>query len=1020
MRLDLTTQSLLYRKIGRRRDEIRAHLFSRPRPADELLCRETTQYETIEDATGKRRWKRIRIGERWGGGRNAWFRVAFTIPRKWRGRFVSAFIDLGGDGCVFIDGTPCHGLDRFHHEVPLTQSARGGETFELVIDAVSGLPWNPDPSLPENAGSVLRRVEVAARNDEVWTYWFDLDTLYCLAGELHEDSARRARIIHLLNKSVDAFDYDHTDETSLNQSAARAAAALRPLLQCRAEASATEFACVGHSHIDVGWKWPYRETVRKCARTFSNVLQVMEYYPDHIFSQGQAQLYKFVLESYPELYKAIKHRIGEGRWEVAGGTWVEADCNIPSGESLVRQILYGKQFFREEFEIEPDTAWMPDVFGFPASLPQILSKSGYRYFATNKMHWNQFDKPPYPTFHWQGIDGSRVLAHFPPSLNYNGFPSAEWFARYECELQDKARTRQIIFTYGWGDGGGGPENRHMEYLRRSRDLEGLPECRHKSVSQFFHDIDDGTDYPEWAGELYLQCHRGTYTTQGRIKRQNRRAEILLRDAELLSVIAGASGLPYPGGELREQWEKVLVNQFHDVLPGTSIAQVYEDTDRMYEEVFETGQRVVHGAIRRIVGDGDGIAVFNTLPWDRNDLVEMALPGEGHFAVEDADGREAPSQQTQRGLLFAASAPSMGYSTYRLVNRRPKAKPGWPRVSERRLENRFLRVELDDRGQIASFVHKDTGREVMPNGLAGNLLRIFEDKPLEYPAWEIEFFHEDKYHDPIPGDDMRVVEEGPLRASVEVTRSFGKSHLRQWIIIYRDSPRIDFHTWVHWQENEKLLKVGFPVDVNADRARYEIQFGNIERATHRNTSWDFAQFEVPAQRWVDLSEHGFGVSLLNDCKYGHSIHDGWIWLSLLRSAKKPDPTADMDEHEFTYSLMPHAGSYVDAQTVRRAYELNVPLLTSMQGELRGSKSFFYVDTDNVIVETVKQAEDAQGIILRLYECHNRRTMVNVLANLPFTKVFECSLMEENQGEIRIHNGGFSFDIKPFEIRTFRLV
>lgn len=1027
MRQDLTTQSLLFRKIGRRRDEIKDYLFSRPRQADSILCRETRECESIRQAEQAAGYRSIAIGDTWGGGTNAWFRVKFTIPREWQRRSISAFLDIGGDGCVFLEGKPYHGIDRFHREVPLQVGLTGESSVELFIDAVSGFPWNPETELPENAGSVLQTAAIAARNDTVWNYWFDLESLYSLAGELAEDNPRRARIIHILNKSVDAFDYDHIDDESLERSAAAASGILQPLMACRAEASATEYACVGHSHIDVAWKWPYSETRRKCARTFSTVMRLMDRYPEHIFSQGQAQLYKFVSQSYPNLYTDIRQRVLQGRWEVAGGTWVEADCNIPCGESLVRQVLYGKAFFKEEFGIAPDVAWMPDVFGFCASLPQILSKSGFRYFATNKMRWNQFDEPPYPTFFWKGIDGSQVLAHFPPSLNYNGFPNAEWFARYEKALPDKARTRQIIFTYGWGDGGGGPEHRHLEHLRRYEDLEGAPRCSHKSIAEFFHEIDDGTDYPTWYGELYLEFHRGTYTTNGRIKRQNRRAEILLHDAEALSTIGAWSGLDYPREALTEAWKKVLLNQFHDVLPGTSIREVYEDTDRVYSEVFETGERIVGNAMRAVSGVTDGeIAVFNTLPWDRCDLIEIQAPEMGQCAIENASGSEAAVQHTSDGLLLSAQTPSMGYSVYRVVNRPPRQETSELNVDSNAMENRFFRVELDERAHIRSIIHKETGREVILKGLAGNLLRVFEDKPSEYPAWEIDFFHEDKHFDIDGLDKVSVVETGPLRGAIEVRRSFRGSSLRQRIILYRDIPRIDFRCWVDWQECEKLLKVGFPVDVASLQARFEIQFGNIERPTHRNTSWDFARFEAPAQRWVDLSDGGFGVSLLNDCKYGHSIHDGWMWLSLLRSARKPDPMSDLGEHEFTYSLMPHAKDYTSSRIVREAYELNVPLLASVGTSNDkcihpvSEKSFVQVDAENVILETVKLAETGVGMILRLYECHNRRCTVTVQVYLPFSKVFECSLIEDNTGEIERDGNRFSFQIKPFEIRTFRLV
>ena len=1026
--LTFTKDSIILNKIRRRKDEIMGYMVSGLTPITDIVYRETPEFERIEDAMAATDFRPISMGDWWGGGgMNAWFRLRIRVPESFAGREVAAYLDFGGEACAFLDGKPFQGVDANHQELLLLRKARGGEEFELVVDASSILWHSPqDPSKRR-----LARAEIGVRNPEVQRYWFDLETLYLLAMQLPDDSPRRAKIIYLLNKSVDAFDYQNTDDASLRASAIRAQKILQPLLECPASASATTVAVHGHSHIDVAWLWPYRETKRKCARTFSTVMRLMEQYPEYIFSQSQAQLYKFTKEQYPALYEEIRKRVREGRWDVTGSMWVEADCNLSSGESLIRQVLFGKNFYLDEFGIETDVLWLPDVFGYSAALPQILRKARVPYFSTIKINWSQFNTFPYNTFRWKGIDGSSVLAHFPPTTDYNAYPEPGKLLQQVREFKEKDRCDESLLSYGWGDGGGGPDRRHLEFLQRSKDLEGLPRCVQKKVTDFFHSIDDpGIDYPEWVGELYLELHRGTYTTQARNKRYNRKAEFLYRDAELLSCLAMPFGLEYPAAELREKWEDILCNQFHDVIPGSSIRLVYEDTDRMYPEIFRVGEEAAGRALERIArnvdtrGEGRPVLVFNTLPWDRSAVVSVDVPGDAPCAVVGPDGEEVPVQRSGERLLFAASAPSAGYAVYRLVPRQPSGFRSPLKASRTVLENRWFRVRLDSKGAIVSLVHRPTGRELVRPGERANLLRLYEDKPIDWPAWDIDFFYEDKWEDVTQTDSLELVEEGPVRAVVEVRRSFSRSRLSQRIVIYADSPRIDFETWVDWHEKDRVLKALFPVDVNASEARYEIQFGTVTRPTHTNTSWDFARFEVCAHRWADISEEGFGMSLMNDCKYGHHTKGSEMRLTLLRAPKEPDPEADMGEHVFTYSIMPHAGDYIEAGTVREAYGLNVPMrvlpVEASEGPLPPVRSFLRVDSEHVILETVKKAEREETVILRCYECHNRRGTVTVTVDLPFSRVYECDLMEDNLEEVPCAGSSFTFPIRPFEIKTFKLV
>ncbi len=1024
MPLHETKENIIFRKIGKRRDEIARYIFSGNTTITDIVFRVTKDYENYEDAVKAKDFKPITVGEHWQGGMNGWFKLNFTIPKEWKGRRVAGLFSFGGEACAFIGGVPFHGLDRNHQEILLLPEAKGGEKFEMVVEAESGRPWNPEPHPPVTFG----KAEIAKINVELREYWHNLDLLYKLAEELAPESPRRAKIIYLLNKSVDAFDYSRTDDEALRKSALAANEIIKPLLECKAGQSAMKMAVVGHSHIDVGWLWPYRETIRKCSRTFSTVLRLMEQYPEYIYSQGQAQLYAFTKEKYPKLYEQIKNRVKEGRWDVTGSMWVEADCNLCSGESLIRQVLMGKNFFKSEFGIETNVLWLPDVFGYSAALPQILKKSGIPYFATNKIHWSQFNKPPYGTFYWTGIDGSRVLAHFPPSSSYNGIPDPKWLTRYVRQFQDKDRAGEILFTFGHGDGGGGPENSHLEMLRREKDLEGLPKCEMKSIPEFFKSIDNNADYHEWVGELYLEYHRGTYTTQARNKKLNRRAELLFRDVELFGCLAKPTGFEYPAEKINLNWKGILLHQFHDVIPGTSIRQVYEDTEASYMQILASGDEIRAKALLSIAekidstGDGDAIVVFNSLSWDRVDIARVKAPPGEEYRVLDSEGNEVPSQISGGEIIFAASVPSCGYRVYRLAKGSSQSNTNL-KEDKTCLENRFYKIKLDENGLIESLVLKKTGREMVPNGTRANVLQIFEDKPLDWPAWDIDFYYEDKC-EVIAEVESIESSVGPACASVELLRSYGDSKFRQRIIIYEDIPRIDIENWVDWRENQKLLKAAFPVDVNANSARYEIQFGNVERPTHRNTSWDFAKFEVCAHKWADISEEGFGMSLLNDCKYEHSASGNTLSLTLLRSAKEPDPQADMHEHTFTYSLLPHSGSYVEAETVRRAYELNVPLvafpIAPSKGVLPKSKSFISVSASNVVLETVKQAENGKGTILRFYECHNSRSKAEVKLGLPFKKVMECDLMENDISEAALIEGGFAFEIRPFEIRTFKLL
>jgi alpha-mannosidase len=759
----------------------------------------------------------------------------------------------------------------------------------------------------------------------------------------------------------------------------------------------------------------------------------MERYPEFQFSCSQPQLYAYTKEHFPTLYEEIKHWVREGRWGTTGGMWVEADCNITSGESLIRQILFGKRFFREEFGTQPTSCWLPDVFGYTASLPQILQGCGLNSIYTCKLHWQARNPFPCHLFWWQGVDGTRVLAHIPLLRGmYNGNVQAEQLNYAWSQFKEKAAYDEMMFTFGYGDGGGGVTEGMLEYAERLKHYPGLPACRQDMGEAYLEKVHaDLPELPNWQGELYVETHRGTYTSQAAVKRANRRNELLLREAEIAGVLSTQLGKSIDLNPLRGAWEKLLLHQFHDDLPGSSIGAVYVDALRDYRQVEKTAQSIRDVAIDAIAASAPAadLFVFNSLSWERSDLIEATIVSPaGPLEAVDPEGRAVPVQVTARSnehatIVFAPTAvPAVGYTTFAL--RPPANAPESSLViGAGQMENRFFTIELDEFGQITRLLDKRCQREVIPPGQTANCLQLFQDGPEDEAAWNIhDTFDRREY--PFEGaTTVEAIESGPVRGGVRVTRHHRSSRIEQDIIIYDTIARIDFVTRVDWQERQVLLKAAFPVEVLADQATFEIQFGALQRATHRNTSWEQEKFEVPAQRWADLSEGGYGVSLMNDCKYGYDVKDSVLRITLLRGPEWPDPDADRGRHEFTYSLLPHVGDWRQGETVRRAWELNSPMVCRSANRLAGSlpaaQSFVQI-AGPAVLETLKPADDGDGWILRLYEPNGSRGKVTV--TFPAAKLGEvtaCNLVEEPLEPQPSDAQRFSFDIRPFQIRTFRL-
>ncbi|OPZ86769.1 MAG: Mannosylglycerate hydrolase [bacterium ADurb.Bin429] len=1012
-------------RIGRVVEELSRSLWMDRRPLRVAVyqCAEPIPYE---DAV-QQAYQPVELGYPWGPAwSTAWFHLEGEVPAEWAGRTVAALIDTGSEALLWADGAPAQGLDENRRDFTLDCPF-----VDLYVEAAGNFPFGFGHGNANPTPFALKQAEVAWLNRPAWDLYHDLRVLHGLIEQLPENSPRRAKLLYTVNEAVNAY-YRGGDAKYENARAILTAAFADP-----ACASASDVTALGHSHIDTAWLWPLRETVRKCSRTFATVLRYMETYPEYRYVQSQPQLYAFMKERFPALYARIKQAVAEGRWEPEGGMWVEADCNVPSGEALVRQFLYGMQFFREEFGIECSILWLPDVFGYSAALPQILQGCGIRYFLTQKLSWNQFNPIPHHTFWWEGIDGSRVLAHFPPADTYNGVVTPKEILHGERNFRDKDRSDTWLYLFGFGDGGGGVTKEMLEAARRMRDVEGLPRVAQGFAHEWFPRMEaEARDLRTWVGELYFERHRGTYTTQAKNKWENRRCELLLRDAEFLAALHPAGAAAYPAEVLARAWKLVLLNQFHDILPGSSIGWVYEDSQRQYAEVHEAGDAIIADATsafaQQIHTDGmtHPVLIWNTLSFARSGMVSIPWKGSAKVVAQAPKGElyrtQLSEEDGQRRLLVEVTdAPSMGYTVYDIRRGRFAEDIGdVATATPTALENGLVRVTLDARGGVTSFFDKQAEREIIAPGMAGNLFKLLNDHPTNWDAWEIDPFAEEVTTDLLGEATITVTENGPLRASVKVERALTpRATLTQYIRLETNSRRLDFETIIDWREEHALLKVAFPVAVHSVRATYEIQYGHVERPTHRNTSWDIARFEVPAHKWADLSESDYGVALLNDGKYGYDVQGSVLRLTLLRAPKSPDPDADMGVHRFTYSLLPHRGDVVNSGVPLAGYDLNVPLRVSplpvREGVLAQAHSYFRLDKHNLLIESVKRAEDGDGLIVRLYEAYRRRGVARLITNGLCSRVTRTDLLERDQEELPVQGGAVELPFRPFEIITLRL-
>ncbi|GLX66701.1 alpha-mannosidase [Paenibacillus glycanilyticus] len=965
---------------------------------------------------GSHSFETIRPGERWGSNWTyAWLRGTIVTPKEAAGKRLVVLADFGSEATLYVNGKVSGALDLQHDDVTLTRNAREGETFELAAEAYAG---------HSDRQPVLGTSYLCLFQEEVYQFFLDLECLWQVLQHTDANALRASEINRCLTEVIAAFDLGLQDDKLVDQ-ANNCRKRMEPLLACVNGSTSPLLFLMGQSHLDIAWLWPIEETKRKIARTMSNQLALMDEYPDYTYVQSQPYLFRIVKDLYPELYSRIKQKVEDGRIIPEGGMWVESDTNLAGGESLIRQFLHGKRFFMEEFGKDNHMLWLPDVFGYSGNMPQIMKGCGIAYFASVKMfqtYENAADPFPYNTFLWEGIDGSEILTHL---LDYGDYPIRvnpsfliqQWNDRMQ---KDGISTRLVQF--GHGDGGGGANRDDLEFLRRLGDLEGVPRTKHGSPIDYFEDqINRGIPDAKYVGELYYPAHRGTYTTQAKLKRFNRKTEIGFREFELWAAAAQLFRQnPYPYKEMDGLWKQLLLHHFHDILPGTSIHRVHEEAQAELVKLHETIYEMADEAKASLVDEQqDGVTVFNPLSWNRKGLV--ALPN-GVSAIAGRSGQPL-AVQWHDGIGYARlETPSMGWTAYAsIAETQAELVDSVAAVcaTNSRLENELMAIDMNNRGEIVNMVDKKTGMEWAAGPC--NVMAMYRDQPSAFDAWEIDRRYRDSQVELEEPAEITVTANGPLFACVRVVRRLNQSTLIQDIRIEAGSRRVEFHTTVEWQEKNKMLRVDFPVRLHAHESMQEIQFGYVKRPTHASRPHDADRFEVNQHKWTALAETGRGFALLNDCKYGVAVKGNTLSMALLRSPSFPDESSDLGTHQFTYAFMFWEGSFQESGVIQEAYELNYPLSAVRGAGPDGELSLIQIDRSSILAETVKLAEDGSGDwIVRLYESTGSATRCEVRASLSYSKVMETNMLEENQAELPAVDDRIQLHFRPFEVKTIRLV
>ena len=955
-----------------------------------ITCYKTREPVSFrERETGEKRT--LNKGEKWGELFDcAWFHFIGIIPEACRGKKTVLLIDISGEGLIVDrDGNPVRGITNVATEFSfagggkrvyyLEDEPQGGEIVDLWMDA----GCNDLFGSLKNDGKVLE-ADIAIQDTKTRKLYYDYSVLYELLLCLPKDSARYNQILFKLYEASlgleDFWKLKDSDGTGVDE----ALEVTGKLLEKSGGDCGLSFTAIGHSHLDLAWLWPIRETIRKGARTFSNTLHYMEQYPDYKFGASQAQLYAWMKESYPALYERVKEKVKEGKWEVQGCMWVEADTNLSGGEALVRQILYGKSFFKEEFGIDIKNLWLPDVFGYTGSLPQILRRSGCDYFMTQKLSWSEHNKFPHQTFLWEGIDGTEVFTHMLPEETYNSSLTPRQVKYAETNYIDSGICDEALILFGVGDGGGGPGSLHLEQAGRMKNLNGLCPVNIDFAQPLFERLEESTrgKLPKWVGELYLEKHQGTYTTQAKNKWYNRKMEFALRELEFALLLTNHQE-DYPKQQLDEIWKEVLLYQFHDIIPGSSIKRVYDESLARYEILLNKVKEMTELCYKEISGDA-ALTAFNSLSWERTEIIE------------------------QDGNIYEMKVPSLGFIKQKTPVQEIAAKTG-----RDYLENNYLRAVFGEEGALISLFDKTAERESLSG--PSNLYAVYDD--VNGDCWDIAIEYTDRKPEYFVLEGQKFYVKG-AHATCEQYYTYGQSQIVVSIQLGHESRRLEFDIKVDWKENLKMLRTSFETDILAKEASYEIQFGQIKRPNNENTLWQRAQFEVCAHKWVDLSEADYGVALLNDCKYGYRVQGKAMDMNLLRSQNYPGENADRGSHQIRYALYPHSGDERTGQVHKQAYEFNVPVILQKGEGSSTAASQLVSGAENVVIEAIKKAEDDNSCILRLYEPYGATVNTSLQFDKQYTSISKCNLIEEEE-EV-IGSGDFlDLRVKPFEILTLKL-
>ena len=971
----------------------------------------------------KLKYKPITKGKSWGKEwDSAWFCLSGRIKKEWRGKKIIADLDFSGEGLVYDPkGKEIQGITNAsiwdqnfvrtrvlipktcikNNEVEIWVETAANSLFGIFVDV------DPEQDNPKRHGTFDAKVEtidIGIFREDIWHLYLDVRILLGLIEKLEKDSTQRLRIINSLNKAVIAFKDDKKDAGSSRN-------ILSAELNKRASSSELKVAAVGHAHIDTGWLWPVKETIRKCARTFTTQLDLIERYPDYVFGASMPQHYQFMKDFYPSIFKRIKAAVKKGQWELQGGMWVEADCNLISGESMVRQLLYGKIFFKKEFGVDVDNLWLPDVFGYSAALPQILKQAEINYFLTQKISWNQFNDFPFQTFNWRGIDGTEILTHFPPENSYNSELDTNFLMPAQKTFKEKDKLNEFMSLFGVGNGGGGPKPENIELGKRLKNLEGAPKVSFDHAKNFFKRLNRKKNQLEtWVGELYLELHRGTLTTHGLVKKQNRKLENKLKAVEFLW--SNCDLRIYPQNELDEAWKKLMINQFHDIIPGSSINLVYKNTHKEYEDIHKTCDMLLNKSASILFKkDKNSFTIVNSLSYHFKGVVKIPYKYKGYQIISD-DKISLATQEINKDLVCFVDLAPFSFKTF---SKGQKEKSKTVNHSSLVLENNYVKYEFYKDGTLKSAYDKKLKLNFLKS--YGNVLSLYEDRPLNWDAWDIDFYYKDSLLETSIVSKIEKVKVGVVNSSLNISYTIGNSTIKQHITLSNHSKRLDFNTSVDWKEKHKMLRVHFPTTITNEQATFDIQYGHVKRNTHKNTSWDRAKFEVVGHKYADLSNNDYGVALMNDCKYGYSIFDNTIDLNLLRSPNNPDADADIGYHEFVYSFYPHNKDLIRSNVIEESTLLNhSPIVFEGYKNLLPSSTITYKGK-GIEITAFKKSEYKNEIIIRTVETLGRNSEGNIYLDGQIT---ETNLLEQkNISKSKRVNEKYRLKLKPFEIKTFKI-